>query len=150
MSVLLKHTYGISIFLVLSIPCFSTLSLANPVKSSDVLPYGRYLTLKMQSGVEQTDMLSVVIEVHFSPVIKTVGDALNDVLRYSGYSLIDTAKQSPELQNTLKKPLPWMHRDLGPLSLRQALITLAGTPYELRVDTLNRTIDFELKPAFQK
>ena len=149
MSPISKYKYWTPVFLALSIPCFSMSALGNSIKSGDVL-YGRYLTLQMQSGVEQTDILSVVIQVHFSPVIKTVGDAINEVLRYSGYSLIDVTQQSLTLKNTLKKPLPLMNRDMGPLSLRKALILLAGTPYTVRIDSLNRTVDFQLKPAFQK
>ena len=149
MGTLPKYKSVMLIFLILSLTGFSIESFANSVQSSDLLPYGRYLTLKMQPGAEQTDMLAVVIQVHFSPAIQTVGDAINEVLRYSGYALIEKSQQSPDLQNTLKKPLPLVYRDLGPVTLRQALKLLAGTPFELSVDLLNRSINFKLKPAFK-
>lgn len=138
-----------SVSLSLSILCFSPLVLAHPLHSSDVVSAGRYLTLKLQPSAEQIDPLSAIIRVNFFTAVRTVGDAINEVLRYSGYSLVESEKQSPELRNTLKKSLPFVHCDLGPLPLRQALITLMGTPYDLQVDPLNRTLNFTLKPSFQ-
>lgn len=75
---------------------------------------------------------------------------MNDILRYSGYTLIESHQQSTDLQNTLKKPLPLVDRDLGPMSLRQALTVLAGPAFTLSVDPLHRTINFPLKPEFEK
>ena len=75
-------------------------------------------------------MLSVVqFKAHFSPAIQTVGDAINEMLRYSGYALIAKSQQSPDLQNTLKKPLPLVYRDLGPVTLRQALKLLSRNTF---------------------
>ena len=79
-----------------------------------------------------------------------MGDAISEVLRYTGYSLVDNLKQIKELQETLKKPLPFIQRNFGPLPLRQILNLLIGSPYILRIDPLNRSIDFELKTEFQK
>jgi conjugative transfer region protein (TIGR03748 family) len=149
MNILLKYTGRMSIFLVLLNPSFSPLAWADSVKPSDTVPYGRYLTLKMQPSVEQADVLSAVIQVHFSPLIQTVGDAVHEVLRYSGYALIEEPQQSDDLKNTLKKPLPFVYRDLGPLPLRQVLSVLIGAPFELEADLLHRTINFKLKPAIQ-
>jgi conjugative transfer region protein (TIGR03748 family) len=149
MNILLKYTGGLSIFLVLLNPSFSPLAWADSVNLSETVPYGRYLTLKLQPSVEQADVLSAVIQVHFSPMIQTVGDAVHDVLRYSGYALIEESQQSADLKDTLKKPLPFVYRDLGPLPLRQVLSVLIGAPFELEADLLHRTINFKLKSAIQ-
>ena len=122
------------------------ISWADSIPSSNIIAYGRYQTISTQPRAEQADVLSAVIQVHFSPSIRTINDAIQDLLRYSGYALIDSASQSLELQNTLKKPLPLMHRDLGPLSLRQALSVLVGSSFDLAIDRLNRTVNFTLKP----
>lgn len=139
-----------AVILSLSVLYFSTPSLANTSKNGDVIPYGRYLTIKIEPNVEQTDIFSAVIQMHFTPAIQTVGDAINEVLRYSGYSLIGVDKQSLALKNTLIKPLPLLYHHLGPLTLRQTLTVLAGSPYVLHIDPLNRIVDFKLKPVFQK
>ncbi len=127
----------------------SLTSWADSTPSSNVMVYGRYQTISTKPRADQTDVLAAVIQVHFSPGIRTVNDAIQDLLRYSGYALIDSASQSLELQNTLKKPLPLMHRDLGPLSLKQALSLLVGSSFDLTIDRLNRTVNFTLKPDFE-
>ncbi len=140
---LCKHIYlGAVISLV------SVFSLTVLAQSEKLIQTGRYLTINNQSPVEQLDLLSPIIQVHFLSDIKTVGDAIADVLRYSGYALIETSQQTHDLQNTLKKPLPFMQRDLGPLSLRQILSLLIGPAFHLIIDPLNRTVDFQTKSQF--
>jgi conjugative transfer region protein (TIGR03748 family) len=136
-------------FCGLALLVWSSYSWANLVSSSNVISYGRYQTISIQPRADQTDVLTAVIQVHFSPSIHTVNDAIQDLLRYSGYSLIDSASQSLALQNTLKKPLPLMHRDLGPIALRQVLSVLIGSSFDLAIDRLNRTVNFILKPDLE-
>lgn len=124
-------------------------SWADSMPSSNIIAVGRYQTVSTQPSPEQTDVLLAVIQVHFSLHIRTVNDAVQDLLRYSGYALIDSASQSLALQNTLKKPLPFIHRDLGPLSLKQALSVLMGSPFDLAIDRLNRLVNFTLKPDWK-
>ncbi len=114
----------------------------------ELIQTGRYLTINSQPKSEQADLLSPIIQVHFLSDVKTVGDAIHHLLRYSGYSLVESKQQSPDLQNTLQKPLPLVDRDLGPVSLRQALGLLIGPAFDLVADPLNRTINFQLKLKF--
>lgn len=118
-------------------------------QSASLVQIGRYQTVENKPLAEQSDLLSPIIQVHFLSNIKTVGDAINDILRYSGYSLIESKQQTTDLQDTLKKPLPFVDRDLGPMSLRQALTVLAGSAFDLSVDPLHRTINFQLKSQFE-
>lgn len=117
-------------------------------QSTSLIQVGRYQTVNAQPLTAQTDLLSPIIQVHFLSDIKTVGDAINDILQYSGYALIESQQQGRDLQNTLEKPLPFVDRDLGPMSLRQALNVLIGSAFDLSVDPLHRTINFQLKPHF--
>jgi conjugative transfer region protein (TIGR03748 family) len=138
-----KHVYlGAVISLI------SVFSLTASAKSDKLIQTGQYLTVNNQIPAEQFDLLSPIIQVHFLSDIKTVGDAITDVLRYSGYALVETRQQTRDLQNTLKKPLPIMQRDLGPLSLRQVLTLLIGPAFHLIVDPLNRVVDFQTKSQF--
>ena len=95
------------------------------------------------------DLLSPIIQVHFISEIKTIGDAVNHLLRYSGYALVESKQQSPDLKNTLRKPLPLVDRDLGPIALKQALELLVGSAFDLTIDPLNRTINFQVKTEFK-
>lgn len=125
----------------------SSVALAQSVSLTQV---SRYQTIKNQPLSAQADLLSPIIQVHFFSNIKTIGDAINDILRYSGYALIESRQQSSDLQNMLKKPLPLVDRDLGPMPLRQALTVLAGSAFNLSVDPLHRTINFQVKREFER
>ncbi len=126
-----------------------TLSETVWAKTSSLVPAGRYLTVDSTIPVEQKDLLSPIIHIHFLSDVKTVGDAIQEVLRYSGYSLVETPQQSQDLQNTLQKPLPLVQRDLGPVPLKQILRVLIGPAFHLIVDPLNRTVNFQLNPHFE-
>lgn len=134
--------YGV---VVISLSAVFSVALADP---TGLVSVGRYLTVDSQPQNEQMDLLAVMIQVHFLPKIKTVGDAIDDLLRYSGYSLIEEQQQSVDLKNTLGKPLPFVNRNLGPVTLRQALAVLIGPAFHLVADPLHRTIHFELNPEF--
>ena len=76
------------------------------------LPVGTYLSVKEKPIESQVHLLSQTIQIRFPISIQTVGEAVNYVLRFSGYSLVSSDKQSMELKNTLKKPLPLVQRSL--------------------------------------
>lgn len=108
---------------------------------------GHYLSLENKPTEAQIDLLSQIIQVRFPQEVQSIGDAINYILRYSGYSLIDEGKQNAALKNTLKKSLPIIDRNFGPMSLKDALTTLAGPAFTLIQDPLNREVDFKLKPV---
>jgi len=111
---------------------------------------GRYITVLQKPLSAQRDLLSQTIQIRFPNQINTVGAAITHLLRYSGYSLVAKNQTSPALKNTLQKSLPLVDRELGPITLRDALITLAGPAFTLAEDPLNREVNFHLKPAFSK
>ncbi|MGH9961486.1 MAG: hypothetical protein ACREBC_30890, partial [Pyrinomonadaceae bacterium] len=55
-----------------------------------------------------------------------LGSAMRELLQGSGYRLAQGEVADPRLPALLALPLPEAHRDLGPLSIREALKTLAG------------------------
>ena len=112
--------------------------------------FGRYLTAINKPTLAQTDLLSQTMQVRFPQNIQTIGDAMNYLLKFSGYSLVDKNKMSSDLKNTLSKPLPTVDRDFGPMSLKDGLITLIGPAFSLVHDPLNRTINFDLKSQFKR
>ena len=103
----------------------------------------RYSALKAEPTAEQKDLLARTIKIQFPKRIRTVGEAIRFLLQGSGYRLADSTGAGPEVRSLLLFPLPKAHRNLGPMSLRTALHTLAGPAFRLVEDPLHRRIAFE-------
>ncbi|MCD6040303.1 MAG: hypothetical protein K0S27_1703 [Gammaproteobacteria bacterium] len=117
---------------------------------NDVTQISRYLTVANKPKFSQAHLLSQSIQVHFPPNIQTVGDAINYLLRFSGYTLIAEPQQSPALKIMLSRSLPIVDRELGPMRLREGFAVLLGPAFYLSEDPVNRVVNFKLKPEYQK
>ncbi len=91
----------------------------------------------------QTDLLATTITVQLPELIHTIGEAIRYLLQRSGFRLADPEAMAPEMNVLFELPLPAVHRDLGPISLRLALETLAGSAFQLVQDPVHRLIAFE-------
>lgn len=109
---------------------------------------GRYLTVENKAKSFQSNLLLQTIQIRFPRNVQNIEDAMNHILRLSGYSLISTAKMNSPLKITLSKALPAVDRELGPMPLKDALSVLAGPALYLVHDPLNRIIDFRVKPQY--
>ena len=118
--------------------------------AADDTTIGRYLTVEDKPNPSQVDLLAQIIQVRFPQNVQTVGDALNYLLRLSGYGLVPETQQSGALKITLTKPLPFIDRDFGPMTLKDALTTLVGPAFNLAHNPINRTVNFSLKPEFNR
>lgn len=117
--------------------------------AANVTQINRYATVENKPLSAQINPLLAVQQVHFSQAIKTVGQAMAYWLRYSGFSLASTDKQSQSLQAVMRQPLPQIDRNLGPLTVKDGLEVLAGQQvFTLTQDPLLREVNFKLKPAF--
>ncbi|VFR52419.1 PilL protein [plant metagenome] len=106
-----------------------------------VVRYARYTLVELASAAAQRDLLLQTIDVSMPEDARaTVGDGLRHVLKRSGYQLCETAHAVIELYAL---PLPAAHLHLGPMTLRDALLTLAGPAWELHADDRARQICFE-------
>ncbi len=106
-----------------------------------VARYGRYTLMELTPQAAQQNLLFQVVDVTLPANLHaTVGDAIRHVLLRSGFSLCNGNAAVTAL-NTL--PLPAAHGQLGPLSLYDALLTLAGPAWELRVEDAARQVCFE-------
>jgi conjugative transfer region protein (TIGR03748 family) len=132
---------------LLTLTCLNT---ANICYASSTTQVGRYLTNVVQSNHGQINLLSQIIQVRFPQNIQTVGDAMNYLLHFSGYSLIASENMGEPLRTTILKSLPLIDRELGPVSLKEGLTTLAGQAFYLVEDPINRTVNFRLKPEYRK
>ena len=106
-----------------------------------VVRYGRYTLVELAPSAAQRDLLLQTIDVSMpEDASATVGDGLRHVLKRSGYQLCETAHAVTELYAL---PLPAAHLHLGPMTLRDALLTLAGPAWEVHADDRTRQVCFE-------
>ncbi|MBV6791558.1 PFGI-1 class ICE element type IV pilus protein PilL2 [Xanthomonas euvesicatoria] len=104
-----------------------------------VVRYGRYTLVELAPTASQQDLMLQVVDVAVADTLHaSVGDALRYVLLRSGYRLCD-GTESDALQTL---PLPVAHYRLGPLLLRDALLTLTGPAWDLHVDDSARQVCF--------
>ena len=111
---------------------------------------GRYLSVTEKPRSSQVNLLSQTMLVRFPQSIQTIGDAMNYLLRFSGYSLVARDHMNNALRTTITKPLPAVDRQFGPIALDVGLVTLAGPAFSLIQDPINRTVDFKLKTSYSK
>ena len=111
------------------------------VHADDPIRLARYTLQSATAEAGQLDLLAALIEISFPPHIETAGDAIDYVLLRSGYRRIET----PAARRTMDLPLPRAHRKIGPLDLRSAIQTLAGQPWHLHEDAIQRVIWLTLK-----
>ncbi|MBK3845823.1 PilL N-terminal domain-containing protein [Stutzerimonas xanthomarina] len=104
-----------------------------------VVRYGRYTLVELPPTAAQQDLLLQVVDVSIPDTLNaTVANALRHVLQRSGYQLCNG--RETDALNSL--PLPAAHYHLGPLQLRDALLTLAGPARTLHVDHSARRVCF--------
>lgn len=104
-----------------------------------VLRQGRYTLVELAPASAQRDLMRQLVEINFPPARKaTVGDGLRHVLGRSGYRLCDNT----DLAALHALPLPATHYRMGPMMLRDALLTLTGPGWDLSVDDTARHVCF--------
>ena len=122
-----------------AVPAASPTAVAPEPDFVPVARYGRYTLVEMVPEPAQRDLLRQVIEISIPPTFDaSVGDALRHVLLRTGYRLCD----APDAASLFTLPLPAAHLRLGPLPLREALLTLAGPAWKLSVDDAARAVCF--------
>lgn len=104
---------------------------------------GRYSLLAATPTEAQAKLLAARMTVRFPGRIQTVGEAVRYLLQRSGYRLASLESIGPDTVTLFALPLPAVHRNLGPMTLRDALATLAGPLFHLVQDPVHRLVSFE-------
>jgi len=104
---------------------------------------GRYSLLAATPTQAQAELLATTMTVRFPERIQTVGEAVRYLLQRSGYRLATAESIGPDTVALFALPLPAVHRNLGPMTLRDALETLAGPAFHLVQDPVHRLVTFE-------
>ncbi len=135
---------------LLSLGFFLSIGFAVPSDAgqSDSTTVGRYLTVQNKASPGQTDLLNQTFQLHFPHSVKTIKEAVNYLLQFSGYTLVSDNHLPMAARSLLAQPLPAVDRSLGPLSLREGLLTLVGRPFGLLFDPVHRLISFYLMPTY--
>lgn len=142
------HNVSTAVYIAFVI-LFVALLLSSVDAYADEVQIGRYTSMKPIATQQQSDVLSVVVKINFNTHITTVGEALNHLLLRSGYQLASKEASDPYMPVLLSRPLPEVHRLLGPITLSNALSTLAGPAWDLVVDPVNRLVSFDLLPEYR-
>lgn len=123
-----------------SAPLVSNAPAALNAEPSTAVRHGRYTLTNTAPRPEQLDLLSQMVDIQIPQnLTPSVQNTLNHVLRYSGYSLCPATS---ELRQLYAHTLPASHYRLGPITLRNALVTLAGPAWQPTVDEKARSICF--------
>jgi conjugative transfer region protein (TIGR03748 family) len=102
--------------------------------------YGRYTLAATSPRADQVDLLGQIIDIRIpDSTSPSVHEAMAYVLRHSGYHL---CPGDEDVQQLYAHPLPASHYRLGPISVRDALITLAGNAWGPEVNEKARSICF--------
>ena len=104
---------------------------------------GRYSVIAVRPTAGQQNLLSVTRAITIPSDIKRVSDALDWLLRDSGYRLADDAVLSEEVVAIFDLPLPAVHRQFEPMPLNAVLGLMVGPAFRLVQDPVHRLIAFE-------
>ena len=118
-------------------------TVANRNLQANDIQAGRYSLLAATPTQAQAELLATTMTVRFPERIQTVGEAVRYLLQRSGYRLAMAESIGPDTAALFALPLPAVHRSLGPMTLRAALETLAGSVFHLVQDPVHRLISFE-------
>jgi hypothetical protein len=78
---------------------FISMLLGKTCLANNITQVGRYTTIQNKPKYSQTNLLSQAIQVRFTRNILTVGDAMNFLLKFSGYSLISESQICPVINH---------------------------------------------------
>jgi len=118
-----------------------------PDVRGDTIRFG-YTRLSTRIPPAQRELLSAVVEHRFDNSVVTVKQALQQVLKGSGFMLAPAAATDPNLPALFRSPLPRIQRQIGPARLDDILEAIAGPAWDLVVDPVHRLVSFELKPKY--
>ena len=136
-----SHRKNLIAPIAISVAGICTLASMN-LQANDI-QVGRYSLFNATPTESQAELLATRINVRFPERIQTVGEAVPYLLQRSGYRLANVESIGPDTTALFELPLPAVHRNLGPMMLRDALETLAGPAFHLVQDPVHRLITFE-------
>ncbi|MGX4677400.1 FimV/HubP family polar landmark protein [SAR92 clade bacterium H246] len=113
----------------------------------------RYLTVQLGPEVAKTDLLKSIVDLRVPEKITTVGGALDFLLRPYGFQLDDSHEadkqsEADEQYLLLVLTLPEPHRNLGSMTLMDALTTLGEKSFRPLINPVKRSVRYQLRKGF--
>lgn len=139
----------LTILLAVTLCIVSGLSSAKTIEQSITVLDSRYVNAQAVPEPGQRDLLSNIVELEFPDQIHNVGRALKFVLEHYGFRLADCQTVIQEQYLLFMLPLPSPHRQLGPVTLSDALSILGGKGFVHSVNPVNRTVCYQLREEYQ-
>lgn len=109
----------------------------------------RYLTVQVGPKQAQTDLLQSIVDIQVPEKTTTIGESLSYLLRPYGFQ-IDEDPASDEQYLLLVLALPEPHRQLGPMTLMDALTTLGGNSFRPVINPVKRTVRYQFRDGFTR
>ncbi|MCW8885660.1 MAG: hypothetical protein OQK12_10475 [Motiliproteus sp.] len=136
--------------LVLLAPSLQAMNTADVV-SQGAVKESRYVLHRVGATSKQMDVMQTVVRTTIPGQIKTVGTALEYLLKPYGYQLDDEGDETTQLDFyvLLTRPLPEPHRTIDPMTLTDVLNVLGGESFEVVINPVLRTVHYRLKPGLQ-
>lgn len=136
------------IFIMVLFSALATSSFGQTIHSPQSVSFNRYTNVKIGSSPDQLNPLSAVVAIEFNEQIKTVGQAVNQILADCGFRL-GNEKRAPEQDYLMSLPLPKVHKVLGPVAVTDALKILGGEGYTVDINPISRTVIYKLKDDYR-
>ena len=113
----------------------------------------RYLSVQVGPEDAQTDLLQSIVDIRVPEKITTVGGALDYLLKPYGFQL-DVSHEADEQSEVDEQyllsvlTLPEPHRNLGTMTLMDALATLGGKSFRPLINPVKRSVRYQLREGF--
>jgi type IV pili sensor histidine kinase/response regulator len=104
---------------------------------------GRYTSEVSKPSFAQKNLLSAQLDVKFPKNVVTVKEAIEYLLKPSGYRLA-IGQLDPDISLLYRQILPQVHRHLSSISLADALQVVSTDVWMLQANPVLRTVTFRL------
>ncbi len=112
--------------------------------ADDYVQTDRYTLVRLNAVDAQREPLQAVVTLTFGKSVTTLGKAVEELLRGSGYHWQQEISEATVTDHMLYDlSLPSVLRTIGPLRLEDALQTIVGTAWTLKTNELQRIVWFE-------
>ena len=135
--------------LIIGLTLFSSLNIVQADNIKGLIQTDRYSAVVPEPTTGQEVPLLTLVTIKYPRQVNTVGQAISYTLKRSGYRLAPQHAHDPKMKVLIKLPLPEVHRQLGPMTVKQVLNTLSGSAFMLVTDPVHRYISFELMPEYR-
>jgi len=111
---------------------------------------GRYTAVYAVPTDAQRDPLQAIVTVSFPAEVETIGQAIDYLLVDTGYAIADALYWDVEVFDLVRHSLPAIQRELGPLTILDAVRTIVGPAFSVSIDPVDRRVNVEIIPPPEK